>query len=1005
MQDIKQQIHNLVQKYEQNRSFYITSRFNETELRSQFLDPLFEILGWDIRNVSGKNTNEREVLLEESLRANASTHSKKPDYTFRLFAERKFFLEAKKTSVNIINDNEPAKQVRRYGYTAGLKVSLLSNFEYLLIYDTSYPVEENDDWDKALIKKYHYSDYELLAEELIHSFGRESVYSGEFDDVWQDIIPTINHINIDQRFLVQINEWRLLLGRQILEADPTIGIVELGDVVQSYINKILFLRVCEDRNIETYQDLLAIADNDKYEELISKFREADRRYNSGLFDELLSEQLVCNISSSFWTIIKQLYYPECPYSFAVLSSDILGKIYEIFLAQKLDLINGELAIVDKPENVERDIVTTPNFVVREILSQTLANIVLDKNDQQIKELKCADIACGSGAFLLELYQYLCDYLVDYYLLNDRTKLVQTNINTYKLNYKTKCNLLINCIYGVDKDFNAVEACKFGLLLKLLEGETEDSLSSYHPILPKLDNNIFFGNSLLSPDVVPEELIEEVNPFDWNTMKFDLIVGNPPYMKTEDIKKFTPQEKKLYEKDDCFVSAYKQYDKYFLFIERALSLLKAGGFLGYIVPSKFMKVGSAKKLRGLISELKCLKSITSFGAYQVFEDKSNYTCIIVLGNQEHNSFEYSEVDNFSKWKVRSSSAVSSGMRNSEILSNDTWILYTDRHKRLFDAITLKSKPLVDIVGDDNIFNGIQTSANQIYIFVPKSEDRNTYTFKAKFNGKEYQIEKSVTKPYFKTAQGVDSLNTYRTFAPNARVIFPYKRNALGHLDLLPLDTIKRAYPLLYAFLMDAKDLLSKSSRDIQPKPETENEWYRYGRHQSLEACEIAEKIIVGVLAQSEKYAIDHEGSLVSSGGTAGYCLISVPPSCRYSIYYIQAILGSIQVEWLASLYGEIFRGGYIARGTKVLKQMPIKAIDFSDPEEVAKHDDIVNRQRTLIRLGDKIASCNGNPRKLVPLERQFNALKQEQQKSINQLYGMSDNEVLQIPQIKELYATN
>ena len=107
----------LVTKYEQNRGYYRSTRFNETMLRQEFLDPLFVALGWDITNAMGKSTAEREVLLEEALRADVNTHSKKPDYTFRLYGERKFFLEAKKPHVHINEDNEPAKQVRRYGFS------------------------------------------------------------------------------------------------------------------------------------------------------------------------------------------------------------------------------------------------------------------------------------------------------------------------------------------------------------------------------------------------------------------------------------------------------------------------------------------------------------------------------------------------------------------------------------------------------------------------------------------------------------------------------------------------------------------------------------------------------------------------------------------------------------------------------------------------------------------------------------------------------------------------
>ena len=1001
---IKQKIHNLVEKYEANRDFYRTSKFNETEVRNQFLDPLFEILGWDIRNTSGKLTNEREVLLEEPLKANASTHSKKPDYTFRLYGERKFFLEAKKPCVNIDTEDNPAKQVRRYGYTAGLKISVLSNFEDLYIYDTSCPVDESDTRMKSLIKSYHYTDYETSVEELLRLLSKDAVYSGRFEDEWKDITVNVDYLSVDKLFLKQINEWRLLLGKEILNSMPDIEIDYLGDVVQSYINKILFLRVCEDRNIETYQVLLKIADHNSHRELVAKFKEADNRYNSGLFEELLSESVICNISSSFWTIIRQLYFPESPYSFAVLSSDILGKIYEIFLAQRLEKKDGELVIVNKPENAERDIVTTPNFIVREILRQTASSLIESKDDKAILSLKCADIACGSGAFLLELYQLLCDSVVDWYAKNDISKLIPTSVNSYKLPYSIKREILTNCIFGVDKDFNAVEASKFGLLLKLLEDEDGNTLSGFNPILPNMDDNIFYGNSLLSSSDVPSNLVEKINPFDFDELKFDLVVGNPPYMKTEDIKAFTPDEKKLYEKKNLYKSAYKQYDKYFLFIERALSLLKDDGYLGYIVPSKFMKVGAASELRGIISSGKYLKTITSFGAHQVFEDKSTYTCIMILQKKEHDVFSYSEVNDFAGWRARSEEEKYVSTRDANIISGETWVLCTDKHKVLLDSIIQNSKPLGDIVGDDYIFNGIQTSANRVYVFVPTSQDRNTYTFKA-FNDQTYQIEKAVTKPYFKTAQGVESLNTYRSFTPNARVVFPYKRNTKGKLELLPLSTIQHKYPLFYAFLQDAKEELAKPSRDIQPRPTNNNEWHRYGRHQSLEACEIDEKIIVGVLAQSDKYAIDKQGTLVSSGGTAGYCLISIPDDSQYSIYYIQAILGSIQGEWLASLYGEIFRGGYIARGTKVLKQIPIHTIDFDNEGQKNMHDVIVERQKALIELGDKIAVASGNRRKQIPLLRQFEAIKKEQQHTINALYGMTDEQVSQIPIIKDIYAAD
>jgi len=307
----------LINKYSQNRDEYLSPKYNETQLRGDFLDPFFELLGWDIKNSAGKPTNEREVILEEALKANAVEHSKKPDYTFRLYSERKFFLEAKKPSVNIDSNNEAAKQVRRYGFTAKLKISVLSNFEYLVIYDTSVKVEKDDNFQKALVKKYHYSEYENKFEEIKQLLGRNSVYSGTFEIEWKEIDSKINQYSIDNLFLNQINEWRKALGSEIYKYDSKIDEQQLNDIVQSYINRIIFLRVCEDRNLEDYKTLLKFANTNDFNALIKKFEEADKRYNSGLFDQLLKDKIVENISSVFWTIIKQLYYPESPYSFSV----------------------------------------------------------------------------------------------------------------------------------------------------------------------------------------------------------------------------------------------------------------------------------------------------------------------------------------------------------------------------------------------------------------------------------------------------------------------------------------------------------------------------------------------------------------------------------------------------------------------------------------------------------------------------------------------------------------
>ena len=992
-------IKQLIEKYSADRKYYLTNKYNETLLRSDFLDPFFELLGWDIKNNAGKTTNEREVILEEALKANASEHSKKPDYTFRLFSERKFFLEAKKPCVAIETSNDTAKQVRRYGFTAKLKISVLSNFEYLIIYDTSVKVDEADNYNKALIKKYHYTEYESKFDEIKKLLGKDAVYSGAFDTEWQTIETKLNQYSIDTLFLQQFNEWRKLLGSEIYKHDPKIKEQELNDIVQSYLNRILFLRVCEDRNLEDYQTLLAFANASDFKALIKKFEQADKRYNSGLFDQLLKDKIVENISSAFWTIIKQLYYPESPYSFSVFSSDILGSIYEIFLSEKLTVQNGTVELVKKPENVDRDIVTTPTFIINDILRNTVLPKCKSKTDKEILKLKFADIACGSGAFLLELFQLLNDILIDYYLKADKTKLIQTNINTYKLPFKIKRELLLSCVYGVDKDYNAVEAAKFGLLLKLLEDENTSSTNTSKPVLPDLANNIFFGNSLLNPTQVEKKNQTIINPFDFSKLRFDVIIGNPPYMKSEDMKNITPLELPLYKTN--YTSAYKQFDKYFLFLEQGINLLNADGILGYIVPSKFTKVGAGKKLREELSTKGYLHSIVSFGANQVFADKTTYTCLLILNKTPQKTFQYAEVKSLKSWKVREPEAVKYASKNTIELDNEVWVLVPPELINSYNKIVAQSASLIDLVGSDNIFNGIQTSANDIYIFIPTKEDAKHYYFSKK--GVDYKIEKAITKPYFQTSSGEDNLNTYRTFKPNARVIYPYQNTKKG-VEIISLTDIQKKYPLAFDYLQKHKAILNNPKRDIKPVPATKEEWHRFGRQQGLNISDKKEKIILGVLSSGDKYAIDNYGTLFTSGGTAGYCAITMPDKFDYSIYYIQAILNSKYVEWFVILTGEIFRGSYFARGTKVLNNLPIRKIDFANVKEKALHDKIVAAQKELISIQDKIDLNAGNRRTLTPLLGQFAREKANLEKLLAKLYDLGSDDLL-IPLIKDLYEAN
>lgn len=707
----------------------------------------------------------------------------------------------------------------------------------------------------------------------------------------------------------------------------------------------------------------------------------------------------------FWHIIKQLYYPESPYSFSVLSSDILGEIYEIFLTEQLFINNSAIFLVKKPDNIDKDIVTTPTHIIQDINRETIIPYLAGKTFDEFLSIKIADIACGSGSFLLDAYQLLKDLLIDHFLNIDKGNLVQVGIKNYKLPFEIKKQLLVHCIHGIDKDYNAVEATKFGLLLKLLEGEDINSTSHSMPILPDLDENIHYGNSLISPIElegidIPAEVFEHINPFDFTNMDFDIIIGNPPYMKSEDMKNITPEEYKIYHK--IYNSSYKQFDKYFLFIERTLDVVKENGVYGYILPIKFSKVGAGIKLREQLTASGSLTKMVSFGANQIFKNKSTYTCLLFGKKSINENFEYYEVKELTSWRARIYQNDEFDEVKIDSLDNDGWVLVPKELQTAASKIWEQSITLEELVEDsDFISNGIQTSANRIYIFQPISEDDEFYYLEK--NGVEYRIEKELTRPYYQTSRGDDNLYTYRPFSPNSRVIYPYKL-VEGEIQFVPLENLIENYPNLYEYLNANKTRLVK--RDIRPVPETENEWYRYGRHQALEKCEVDAKIIVGVLAVGNKYAIDYHQTLISSGGTAGYCMVVLPNNSKYSIYYIQAILNSKYLEWYSSLVGEVFRGGYIARGTKTLKRLPVRMINFENESDKRQHDEIASTQEQLISKFHTMENSllSGDKRAYKRNKTAFERLRDEQDQQLISLYNLGVDDDL-IPSIKELYAVN
>lgn len=964
-----EKLQTLVNRFKDSLPYYKNGKnsYNEHSCRIEYIDPFLELLGWDVANDKGLAPQYREVIAE-----NYSTDGNRPDYSLTLRGVTKVFLEAKKPSVDISCDKETAFQARKYGWNARHKIVILTNFENLVIYDTTIVPKESDACHVARYRKYHYLEYLEKFDEILSLISRDTVYSGVFDKYFDEHFAKSGsqRQQVDELFLAQINQWRISLSNELyLKQDKYHSLAVLNDAVQEFINQIVFLRICEDKNLPLYHRLQdTIHDSSqlhvKFEELL---RNADKRYNSGMFSD---KSIIFDLDSGvIRDIIKELYYPQSPYLFNIIEPNMFGKIYEMFLTEQLILRdNGRIGLAKKKDCINRSVVTTPTEIVKYMVEKTMSRLCFGKQPIELLSLRIADISCGSGVYLEEIFAYFQTYCVDWYLDNDRSHLIEIDNSRYKLPLEEKKKLLCSCIYGIDIDVHAVEVAKFSLLIKLIEDETAPSVVDVTPILPDLGKNIFHGNALVGSselkglNITQEERLDIV-PFDWEEMgidkAFDAIIGNPPYVNTEDMHALIPPtEFKVYKKN--YVSSHKQFDKYFIFLERAIQKVQVDGYVCYIVPNKFFKIVAGEKLSQLISRQKLLVRLDDFGDAQLFEDKTIYSSIVLLQKNQHDEFIYSNIDSANKlWAGEEVRTVS---LDTASINGFPWRLTTNA-----EVISMLKKLkgiAVPLKKHADIFNGIQTSAERpkpVYWFSAENVCQETEkTFEIEKDGKKYSIEKAILKPYFKpTKQAERGLDSYSILDTDKLIIFPYDSKG----QLIPLEEMRNRFSGAYNYLqahydrLVPKGLSPAGKRDVQnATPET---WYQYGRTQALTSFINTPKLIVGVLSKKPMYAFDDKDMFIASGGTAGYCAIKHKDGSEYALEYIQAWLSHPYTESILQIIGSDFEGGFKSRGSSLLYRLPFVELDFNVPSQKELYDRVVGASREIYQINGQLAD---NPSK-------------------------------------------
>jgi len=681
-----QKITSLVQRFNEQKEFYRRQDYNETLTRIDFINPFFKALGWDVDNEQGFAESYREVIHEDKLKIGGQT--KAPDYSFKYGDRRLFFVEAKKPSVFVKDDTAPAYQLRRYGWTAKLPISIITDFEEFAIYDCTKKPVPTDKASNGRIKYFTYADYNNEFDFIWDTFSKEKVLKGSFDKFALSDKNKKGTTTVDSEFLLSLDEWRKQLALNIALRN-NIDEDELNFVVQHIIDRIIFLRIAEDRAVEPYGNLQdGIKNGDYYQNLLTLFHTADQKYNSGLFDfkkDKTSGSIVID-NKVIKSIISELYYPVCPYEFSVLSVEILGSAYEQFLGKTISLSKSGKALIEEKPEVRKagGVYYTPQYIVDYIVKKAVGKLIENKTPKEISKIKIADPACGSGSFLIGAYQYLLNYHKDYYSNNGKpSKGNKDNPLTPDGNLTTaeKKRILLNNIFGVDLDSNAVEVTKLSLLLKCMEGETEASIATqlklfHERVLPTLDNNIKSGNSLIDLDYYDNEIDfgeeKKVKPFSWQKNfpevfkqgGFDCVIGNPPYGASfNDFEK--PYLTKKYKVSEG------NYESFSFFIEAASFLLKQKGNLGYIIPDTWFTLKSAYKLRKLILDNYSITEIQMLNE-KIFKSAKVDVCTFILTKEKSDkSFDVFVYDkDADETEIKAGNYIAKNSFNKKDILNDS-----------------------------------------------------------------------------------------------------------------------------------------------------------------------------------------------------------------------------------------------------------------------------------------------------------------------------------------------
>ena len=899
---------------------------NEMQTRLGYILPLFRALGWDASNIN-------EVSPEEKVSRGWV------DFSFRIGNVPRFFLETKKVNENL-NDPKWVKQAIDYAWTKSVTWALLSDFEGLRVF--------NAEWKEANPFSAQFIEFDLdsyLTDfERLWWLSKPETIARRLDLEAEKVGKKIKRQAVSQILFDDLKSWRTNLFKNYKAFNLGYSPAQIDEAVLRLLNRLIFIRTAEDREVEDnrLRSLVRVLKDKKQinnldRELAAVFRQFDGTYNSELFARHFSEELQIP-PSDLEQVIEGLYEKNFTrYNFNALDADVLGTAYEQYLGHVIAEGLDESHVEEKrTKRKSQGIYYTPTFVTKYIVQQTVGKYLDEHGYNPSHPPRVLDMACRSGSFRIEAFD-----VIDGFVAKQRGHAQKGEVDFY--DRMRQLEVLQNCIFGVDKDKQAVEVARLNLLLRALHSRER---------LPMLEN-IAHGDSL-HPETF-ERNFHQIT----KEGGFDVIVGNPPYVRQETLG----EEFKAFAKQN-FETYAGTADLYIYFIEQAHKLLKPGAYFGMIVSNKWMRSNYGKAVREFLQRESQLVEIIDFGELPVFGEVLAYPVIIISRRSSSlkQTILYAAIKNLDFTSLHEEVS-RTGIRLEETaLQGETWALGERGGRELISKIKDISTPLGEYVGR-KFYRGVVTGNNDAFIVDRATRDKliSTDTNSAEII-KPYLLGRDVRRYSFNFQE------KYLIFARRGINI--------------------KEYPSVQRHLSAFKEQLMPRPKDWL------GEWKgrKTGTYQWFEIQDSTEyftefekpKIIAPAIVQKATFAYDTEG-FYSNDKT------SIIPTNNL---FLLGILNSKISDFILKQIASTKQGGYFEQKPMYISQLPIRRIDFENLAEKLAHDEIVRLVEKMLTLQKERQSVRREDDldRVRNLERQIAQVDAEIDKRVYALYRLTEDEI-------------